>query len=61
METRANKVLKACEEAYSKSGVQAAIDTAEKMGVKMYAYCNPCEVEQPSIAQTCCVCGSYNC
>lgn len=60
MGARANKVMKACEKAYDKLGVQGAIDTAQKMGVKLYAYCVPCESDQPSIEKYCCVCGSHS-
>jgi hypothetical protein len=57
---KATAVLKACEKAYEKSGVQGAIDEATKHKVKSYFRCTPCDATQPSIAGYCCVCGSRN-
>jgi hypothetical protein len=54
----ANKIIKACEKAYNKGGVQEAINKAEKMGVTTYEYCKGCEAENPAVDNTCCVCGS---
>jgi len=63
-----NAILKACEKAYEKDGVQGAINEATKRGVKDYGYCGGCEAEQPVIKhnmtvegqpvtiETCCVC-----
>ena len=56
----ANTILKSCEKAYEKSGVQGAIDVATKHKVKSNSRCTPCDAEQPSIAGYCCVCGSRN-
>jgi hypothetical protein len=53
-------ILKSCEKAYEKFGVQGAIDEAEKQSVKSYKRCSPCDANQPSIAGYCCVCGSRN-
>ena len=53
-------ILKSCEKAYNKTGVQGAIDMASKHSVKTYKVCTPCNAEQPSIAGYCCVCGSRN-
>ena len=60
MKNTPSKILKACEKSYSKSGVQAAINTATSLGVKSYHHCSPCEASQPSVVNTCCVCGSAN-
>jgi len=58
--SKANKIIKACEKAYEKSGVQGAIDVAKKFKVKVLNFCSPCDAEQPSVAKYCCVCGSKN-
>jgi len=58
--SKADKIIKACEKAYEKSGVQGAIDEAKKFKVKVLNFCSPCNEEQPSIAKYCCVCGSKN-
>lgn len=58
METRL--ILKSCEDAYNKSGVQGAIDEAKRQKVKTYKRCVPCDAEQPMVASYCCVCGSKN-
>lgn len=62
--SKTKQILKACEKAYNKGRggkVQDAINVAvKKFSVKVLAYCTPCEVEQPSIAKYCCVCGCKN-
>ncbi|HUT86358.1 MAG TPA: hypothetical protein VMW66_05960 [Elusimicrobiales bacterium] len=61
--TQTEATIEFCRKALDKGrggNVQAAIKAAEKMKVKELRYCVGCEVENPSIAKYCCVCGSKN-
>lgn len=60
---KADATIEFCRKALDKGrggNVQGAIKAAEKRGVKELRYCAGCDIEQPSIAKYCCVCGSKN-